>query len=107
MPIGSERIAEGLLLGYDDGSTGVEVVHKATSGFVHTVTVAIDGAAYAAGGNMSIRDGTGNVVWNLPIAALGGALVSAGASVVFDALFLTDIRTLITVGAGTMTVSYQ
>ena len=106
MPIGSERIGEGLLLGYDNGTTGAEVVHKATSGFVYAVNVTVSGSAYTAAATLSIRDGTGNVVWQLDIPA-NAAVDSMAFSVNLAALFVTDIRTLITANAGAMTVAYQ
>lgn len=106
--IGSNRVAEGLLLGYDDGSTGAEVVHKATTGFVHVVNVTVDGDVYQTGGSLSIRDGTGNVVWQLDIPNAQVQVTSFAFPVNLSALFSTDIRTLITpASAGHMTVSYQ
>ena len=67
----------------------------------------VDGAAHVAGAVLSIRDGTGNVVWQLDVSLIGAVSVSRCTSVILDALFLTDIRTLITAGAGHMTVAYQ
>ncbi len=106
--IGSERIGEGLHLGYDDGSTGAEVVHKATTGYVWAVNVTVDGDVYQTGGAFSIRDGTGNVVWQLDVPNVQVQVTSFAFPVNLSALFDTDIRTLITpAGAGHMTVSYQ
>ena len=108
MPIGSQRIGEGLTLGYDDGSTNAEVVHKATSGYVWVVNVTVDGDVYQTGGAFSIRDGTGNVVWQLDIVNAQVQIASFAFPVNLSALFNTDIRTLITpASAGHMTVSYQ
>lgn len=108
MPIGSQRVGEGLLLGYDDGSTGAEVVHKARTGFVHSVNVSVNGDAFQVGSVFSLRDGTGNVVWQQTVNAAGVQLPSFAFEVVLDALFVTDIRTLILpAGDGHMTVAYQ
>jgi hypothetical protein len=105
---GQESFVSGYDHGYDDGTTGAEVVHKATHGFVHVVNVAIDGTAYVAGAVLEIRDGTGaaNAVWQLTIPALGAADVSLAFPVLLDARFETDIRTILTAGAGTMSVSF-
>jgi len=108
MPIGSERVGEGLHLGYDAGGTGAEVVHKETTGFVHTLNVNVNGDAFTAGSVFSLRDGTGNVVWQHTVNAAGIQLPSYGFVVILDALFDTDIRTLIVpAGDGHMTVAYQ
>ncbi len=108
MPIGSERVGEGLQLGYDDGSTNAEVVHKTTTGYVWVVNVTVDGDVYQTGGTFSIRDGTGNVVWQLDVPNVQVQVTSFAFPVNLSALFGTDIRTLITpAGAGHMTVSYQ
>ncbi len=109
MPIGSERIAEGLERSYDDGTSGVEVVHKASTGFAYVVNVTVYGGAYLKGAVFEIRDGTGagNTVWRLDISADLFEIASFAFPVNLAALFNTDIRTLITPGAGRMTVAYQ
>ena len=104
---GQESLSDGYALGFDDGTTGAEVVHKATWGFVGVVNVTVSANAQIAGATLEIRNGTGNAVWSMIIpivaAGAGGALAFP---VILNAMFGTDIRTIITVAAGTMTVSY-
>ena len=107
---GQLSITAGYALGYDDGTTGAEVAHKITWGFVHTVNVVVSANAQIAGVTFEIRDGTGagNAVWQMVIPAIGAAGNPMAFSVELDAVFGTDIRTIITAAAmGTMTVSYR
>lgn len=105
---GQDSVSDGYQAGYDDGTTGAEVAHKATNGFVYAVNVTVNGNAYVAGAVLEIRDGTGagNALWQLTIPALGAANVSLAFPVMLNKRFETDIRTIITAGAGTMTVSF-
>lgn len=105
---GQEFIVDGYAYGYDDGSTGAEVAHKAMWGFVRVVNVTVSANAFIAGATLEIRDGTGVAIWGLTVPALGAAAGPGLAfPVILDCIFGTDIRTFITAAAGTMTVAYK
>lgn len=109
MPLpGQSSVVDGYGYGYDDGTTGAEVAHKDAHGLVHVVNVTVSANAYIAGATFEIRDGTGagNAIWQLTIPALGAAATNMAFSVILDAMFETDIRTIITANAGTATVAY-
>jgi len=104
---GQEFIVDGYAYGFDVGTTGAEVVHKATWGFVHVVNVTVSANAYIAGATLAIRDGTGVNLWLMTIPALAAAATALAFPVVLNCVFETDIRTFITANAGTMTVAYK
>jgi hypothetical protein len=105
---GQDSIVAGYAHGYDDGTTGAEVVHKTTYGFVHTVNVVVSATAQVAGCTFEIRDGTGVAIWQQIIPAIGAAGSPMAFCVLLDCAFGTDIRTIVTAPAmGTMTVSYR
>jgi len=105
---GQDSLTDGYAMGLDDGTTGAEVVHKATWGFVAVVNVTVNANALVAGATLEIRNGTGagNDVWIMNIPALAAAGGQVAFPVILNAIFATDIRTIITAGAGTMSVSY-
>ena len=109
MPLpGQEALTDGYAIGLDDGTTGVEVIHKATWGFVAVVNVTVSANAAIAGATLEIRNGTGagNDVWIITIPALAIAGNELAFPVILNARFGTDIRTIITAAAGTMSVCY-
>lgn len=92
---GTQGISDGYTPSLDDGTTGAEVVHKATQGFVAWVNVTVRATAYVAGAVLEIRDGTGaaNAKWRMTIPNLGVNNQQLAFDVPLSARFKNDIRT--------------